>query len=114
MKMVQIFKCSNYDVDALKIKDMLRKEDEEEFFNVNDRIMTLFLDGFIIFKIKMRKFVDRAATEPSLCTASPGGLDSTRYDSSAGRPGRRFARPDPVSFVSLVASRFEGVRGATR
>ena len=50
VKMVQIFKCSNYDIDALKIKDMLRKEDEEEFFNVNDRIMTLFLDGFIIFK----------------------------------------------------------------
>ncbi len=50
IKMVQIFKCSNYDVDVLQIKDMLRKEDEEGFLNVNDRIMTLFLDGFIVFK----------------------------------------------------------------
>lgn len=29
---------------------MLKKEDEEDFFNINDRIMTLFLDGFIIYK----------------------------------------------------------------
>ena len=50
VKMVAIFKCSDYDIDVLKIKDMLKKEDEEGFLNVNDRIMTLFLDGFIIFK----------------------------------------------------------------
>ena len=50
VKMVEIFKLSNYTIDSSKIKDMLKKEDDESFFNVNDRIMTLFLDGFIIFK----------------------------------------------------------------
>ena len=50
IKMVQIFKLSNYETTTDKIKDMLKKEEEEGFFNINDRIMTLFLDGFIIFK----------------------------------------------------------------
>ena len=42
VKMVQIFKCSNYDIDALKIKDMLRKEDEEEFFELGQFLSKLF------------------------------------------------------------------------
>lgn len=50
VKLVDIFKLGNYDTDVLKVKDMLKKEEEDGFLNVNDRIMTLFLDGFIIFK----------------------------------------------------------------
>lgn len=50
VKLVEIFKLGKYDTDVTKVKDMLKKDDEEGFFNVNDRIMTLFLDGFIVFK----------------------------------------------------------------
>ena len=49
-EMVEIFKKSNYNVDILKINNMFKRDKEEGFFNVNDNIMTLFLDGFIIHK----------------------------------------------------------------
>ena len=50
VKMVEIFGKSEYKTDVIQIKNMLKKEDEEDFFNINDRIMTLFLDGFITYK----------------------------------------------------------------
>ncbi len=50
VKMVEIFQKSDFKTDTVQIKNMLKKEDEEDFFNINDRIMTLFLDGFIIYK----------------------------------------------------------------
>lgn len=50
VKMVEIFAKSEYKTSTEQIKNMLKKEDDEDFFNVNDRIMTLFLDGFVIFK----------------------------------------------------------------
>ena len=50
VKMIEIFGKSNFNVNKDEIRNMLKKEDEEGFYNVNDRIMTLFLDGFIIFK----------------------------------------------------------------
>lgn len=49
-EMVEIFKKSNYNVDVLKINNMFKKDKEEGFFNLNDNLMTLFLDGFIIHK----------------------------------------------------------------
>lgn len=50
VKMVEIFAKSEYKTTTEQIKNMLKKEDDEDFFNVNDRIMGLFLDGFVIFK----------------------------------------------------------------
>ena len=50
VKMIEIFGKSNFNVNKDEIRNMLKKEDEEGFYNVNDRIMTLFLDGFVIFK----------------------------------------------------------------
>lgn len=50
VKMVEIFAKSDYKTSTEQIKNMLKKEDDEDFFNINDRIMTLFLDGFVIFK----------------------------------------------------------------
>lgn len=50
VKMIEIFGKSNFNVNKDDIRNMLKKEDEEGFYNVNDRIMTLFLDGFVIFK----------------------------------------------------------------
>jgi uncharacterized protein YehS (DUF1456 family) len=48
--LVEIFQKSDFKTDTVQVKNMLKKEDEEDFFNINDRIMTLFLDGFIIYK----------------------------------------------------------------
>ncbi len=50
VKLVEIFQKSDFKTDTVQVKNMLKKEDEEDFFNINDRIMTLFLDGFIIYK----------------------------------------------------------------
>lgn len=50
VKMVEIFAKSEYKTTTEQIKNMLKKEDDEDFFNVNDRIMGLFLDGFVMFK----------------------------------------------------------------
>lgn len=50
VKMVEIFQKSDFKTDIIQVKNMVKKEDEEDFFNINDRIMTLFLDGFIIYK----------------------------------------------------------------
>ena len=48
--LVEIFQKSDFKTATVQVKNMLKKEDEEDFFNINDRIMTLFLDGFIIYK----------------------------------------------------------------
>ncbi len=50
VKLLEIFQKSDFKTDTVQVKNMLKKEDEEDFFNINDRIMTLFLDGFIIYK----------------------------------------------------------------
>lgn len=49
-EVVEIFKNSNYHIDILKISNIFKSDKEEGYYNVNDNLMTLFLDGFIIYK----------------------------------------------------------------
>lgn len=48
--MVESFKLSGYEIDIDKMKAFLKRDDEEGQIKCNDRIMGLFLDGFITFK----------------------------------------------------------------
>jgi uncharacterized protein YehS (DUF1456 family) len=47
---VESFKLSEYEVDLDKVKGFLKKDGEEGQIKCNDRIMGLFLDGFITYK----------------------------------------------------------------
>jgi uncharacterized protein YehS (DUF1456 family) len=48
--MIDSFKLSGHEIDVENLKGFLKKDDEEGQVKCNDRIMTLFLDGFITFK----------------------------------------------------------------
>lgn len=48
--MVEAFRLSGYEVDRDKVKDFLKKDGEEGQVKCNDRILGLFLDGFITYK----------------------------------------------------------------
>ncbi len=48
--MLDSFKLSGHEVDLATLKGFLKKDDEEGQIKCNDRIMALFLDGFITYK----------------------------------------------------------------
>lgn len=48
--MIKIFKLSGVKVTQSTLLDYLKRDDEEGFIFLPDRLMTLFLDGFIILK----------------------------------------------------------------
>ncbi len=50
VKMMKAFKLSGYEIDKESLLSFLKKEDEEGYAPCNDRIMSLFLDGFITLK----------------------------------------------------------------
>ena len=50
VKMLEAFKLSGYEIDRESLLSFLKKEDEEGYAPCNDRIMRLFLDGFITLK----------------------------------------------------------------
>ena len=50
IKMCQIFELGNEVIAVEKIKDILKKEHEEEYFSVSNESLKKFLDGFIVFK----------------------------------------------------------------
>ena len=50
VKMIEAFRNSGYEIDKEKLLSFLKKEDEEGYTPCNDRIMHLFLDGFIAAK----------------------------------------------------------------
>jgi uncharacterized protein YehS (DUF1456 family) len=49
-EMVEAFGISGYELTIEDLKNFLKKDDEEGQVKCNDRIMTLFLDGFITLK----------------------------------------------------------------
>ena len=49
-KMIEAFRLSGYEIDKESLLSFLKKEDEEGYVPCNDRIMRLFLDGFITLK----------------------------------------------------------------
>ncbi len=54
-KMIEAFKLSGYEIDKGSLLSFLKKEDEEGYAPCNDRIMRLFLDGFITAKRGMQE-----------------------------------------------------------
>jgi len=50
VKMIEAFRLSGYEIDKEGLLSILKKEDEEGYVPCNDRIMGLFLDGFITAK----------------------------------------------------------------
>ena len=50
VKMIDAFRLSNYEIDKEKLRSFLKKEDEQGYAPCNDRIMGMFLDGFITLK----------------------------------------------------------------
>ena len=48
--MVEAFRLSGYEVDRDGVKDFLKKDWEEGYTKCNDRVLGLFLDGFITYK----------------------------------------------------------------
>ena len=48
--MVESFKLSGYETSVDEVKNFLKKDGEEGQVKCNDRIMGLFLDGFITYK----------------------------------------------------------------
>ncbi|WP_320046314.1 DUF1456 family protein [uncultured Ilyobacter sp.] len=49
-QMIEAFGISGYELTLEDLKNFLKKDDEEGQVKCNDRIMTLFLDGFITLK----------------------------------------------------------------
>jgi uncharacterized protein YehS (DUF1456 family) len=48
--MIEIFKISGVKISQSELISYLKRDDEEGYINLSDRMMTLFLDGFIILK----------------------------------------------------------------
>jgi uncharacterized protein YehS (DUF1456 family) len=49
-KMLEIFALTGTEVSASTLAAMLKREDDPEFLPLDDKLMTAFLDGLIIFK----------------------------------------------------------------
>lgn len=49
-EMAKIFKLGGTAVSVPKIVNLLKKEEEEDFYECEDELLDVFLDGFIIFK----------------------------------------------------------------
>ena len=49
-EMVEAFRLSGYEIDRDGVKNFLKKDGEEGQVKCNDRILGLFLDGFITYK----------------------------------------------------------------
>lgn len=48
--MVKIFEFADYKITRKELACFFKKEDDEEFVALNDKMLRLFLDGFIIMK----------------------------------------------------------------
>lgn len=48
--MLDMFKLGEYPMDLPGLKNLLKKEDEEDFVVCNNKALSSFLDGFIIYK----------------------------------------------------------------
>lgn len=46
-KIVSIFKLADVDVERSQVTQWLKKDDDEEFENLNDKQLAIFLNGFI-------------------------------------------------------------------
>ena len=50
LKMIEVFKLVDHDVDRSEVCDWLRKEDDELFEEITDRELSIFLNGLVIEK----------------------------------------------------------------
>lgn len=61
-KMLEIFDLAGTKVSAAELSAMLKREEEPEFLALEDKLMSAFLDGLIIFKRGKRE--PKAGAEP--------------------------------------------------
>jgi len=47
-EMIQLFALAGYDVDMQEMQDILRKNDDPEILELNDKMLAVFLNGLII------------------------------------------------------------------
>jgi uncharacterized protein YehS (DUF1456 family) len=64
-KMVEIFGLSGHEVTRSQISDWLKKEDDPAFINLDDNLLAIFLNGFIIDK-RGKKEGDQPVAEKRL------------------------------------------------
>lgn len=62
-KMAEIFLLAEYKIEEEKIKDMLKKDEEEGFLNCNEEILNKFLDGLILFKRENKNETEEKSEE---------------------------------------------------
>jgi uncharacterized protein YehS (DUF1456 family) len=61
-KMLEIFALAGTEVSASTLAAMLKREDDPEFLPLDDKLMTAFLDGLIIFRRGKKE--PKAGVEP--------------------------------------------------
>jgi uncharacterized protein YehS (DUF1456 family) len=61
-KMLEIFALAGTEVSASTLATMLKREDDPEFLPLDDKLMTAFLDGLIIFRRGKKE--PKAGVEP--------------------------------------------------
>jgi len=62
--MIEIFKLANHKIEQPNLTGLLKKEDEEGFFNCGDSVLGYFLDGLILHK-RGRKEIKPGETRKS-------------------------------------------------
>lgn len=64
--MLKIFGLSNHDMSMTTLLDILKKEIEPGYIQCDDYLLTLFLDGLIIFKRGVREPAQSSAIQPDV------------------------------------------------
>jgi uncharacterized protein YehS (DUF1456 family) len=66
--MLEIFKQGDHAMDLAALKDLLKKEEEQGYVACTDKVLTAFLDGFIIHKRGKKEVGPVQAKRPALLT----------------------------------------------